>query len=92
MLSTPSKQVEIMTHTLSQSPTAPRYALQVRVHPAFAAALKTVADRDFMPVSVFVRHVLIERLRAAGIDPAALIGTDDVPAVAGMPRQEIPVS
>jgi hypothetical protein len=62
-----------MTQTLSDFPTSPRYALQVRVHPAFATALKKIAAREFMTTSVFVRHLLVERLRAEGIDPATLI-------------------
>jgi hypothetical protein len=47
----------------------PRYALQVRMPATFTAALKTIADREMMSISTFVRHVLIERLRAEGIDP-----------------------
>jgi len=61
-----------MMHTHSDFPTSPRYMLQVRFHPAFTAALKKIANREFMTISGFVRAVLIERLRAEGIDPTTL--------------------
>ncbi len=79
-------------HALSQSPTAPRYALQVRMPPAFATALKMIAGREMMTISVFVRHVLIERLKAEGVDPVALIGADAASRRAGQPHQENLVS
>ena len=63
-----------MMHTHSDFPTSPRYMLQVRFHPAFTAALKKIANREFMTISGFVRAVLIERLKAEGIEPATLAG------------------
>jgi hypothetical protein len=77
-----------MTHALSHSPTSSRYALQVRIHPAFATALKKIAERELMTISVFVRHLLVERLKAEGLDPAALIGA----CGAGQPDHETHVS
>jgi hypothetical protein len=56
--------------------TPSRYFLQIRVPPAVTAALKTVADREMLSVSDYVRLVLFEKLRVAGIDPAKLVNAD----------------
>jgi hypothetical protein len=68
--------------TPADSP-APRYFLQIRVPPAVTAALKTVADREMLSVSDYVRLVLFEKLRAAGIDPAKLVNADSKPSRQG---------
>lgn len=68
-----------MMHTHSDLPTSPRYMLQVRFHPAFTAALRKIANREFMTISGFVRAVLIERLKAEGIEPAMLLNGGDAP-------------
>jgi hypothetical protein len=68
--------------TIDASPS--RYFLQVRIPgPAFTAALRTVADREMLSVSDYVRLVLFEKLRAAGIDPAKLVNADSKPSRQG---------
>lgn len=42
--------------------------LQVRVSPALNAALKRVAAKEMLPVALYVRRVLAERVRAEGVD------------------------
>jgi hypothetical protein len=47
-----------------------RKMLQLIVPPSLQAAVKLAADREMTSISEFTRRVLIERLRADGIDPA----------------------
>jgi hypothetical protein len=54
-------------------PPSERYALQIRVPLAFAEGLKQIAASEMMSLSSLIRQTLINRLRAAGIDPATLI-------------------
>jgi hypothetical protein len=58
---------------MAQEVLSSRYAFQVRVPGSLAAATKAAADRELMTLSEYVRRVLIERLRADGIDPAAAV-------------------
>ena len=51
-------------------PRQPRTMLQLCVPPMLTAAVKVAADREMTTISEFVRRVLIDRLRADGIDPA----------------------
>jgi hypothetical protein len=55
----------------------PRYALQIRVPMSFADSLKQVAAREMTSLSGLIRQVLIDRLKAEGIDPAKLIDADE---------------
>jgi hypothetical protein len=68
-----------MMHKNSDFPTLSRYMLQVRFYPAFTAALGKIANREFMTISGFIRAVLIERLKAEGIEPAMLIHAANAP-------------
>jgi hypothetical protein len=43
--------------------------VQFGVPPALGAAIKRAADNEMTTISEFARRVLIERLRATGIDP-----------------------
>jgi hypothetical protein len=51
-------------------PQEPRKMLQLCVPQTLTAAVKLAADRELTTISEFVRRVLIDRLRAEGIDPA----------------------
>jgi hypothetical protein len=48
----------------------PRKMLQVCMPPPLTEAVKLAADCELTTISGFVRQVLIDRLRADGIDPA----------------------
>jgi hypothetical protein len=43
--------------------------LQVCVTPLLHAAVKHAADQEMTTISEFTRRVLIDRLRATGVDP-----------------------
>jgi hypothetical protein len=55
---------------MAQDNSDSRYALQVRVPVTLARAIKTAAHREMTTLSEYARRVLIDRLRADGIDPA----------------------
>jgi hypothetical protein len=46
-----------------------RKMLQLIVPPRLDEAIKVAADREMSTISEYVRRVLIDRLRADGIDP-----------------------
>jgi hypothetical protein len=50
---------------------APRNSIQVIAPPALRSALKQAAARRMTSVSELTRQVLLEKLRAEGIDPVA---------------------
>jgi hypothetical protein len=52
-------------------PASSKNSLHVRVPHILTSAIRDAAERELMSPSEFTRRALVEKLRRAGVDPAA---------------------